>query len=134
MWTSERTRTQANGEPAAELGVVTLGGDPAGVNLGGERRWLRVYSPGGYSWRPSAGDRVLVLKAGAERESPCILGKAQDGGDLSAGEVRLTGTGMGCVKLLGDRVELSGELWVNGEKLEDYVTRLAKAAMAGLGG
>ena len=25
-------------EPAAELGVVTLGGDPAGVSLGGERR------------------------------------------------------------------------------------------------
>ena len=68
MWTSERDRRPRAEEPAAELGTVTLGGDPAGVSLGGERRWLNVYGPGGYSWRPTAGDKVLVLKAGAEGE------------------------------------------------------------------
>ena len=70
MWTAERNRNPRSGEPAAELGRVTLGGDPAGVSLGGERRWIGVYGPGGYSWRPTAGDKVLVLKAGADGETP----------------------------------------------------------------
>ena len=65
MWISERDMRREQGEPAAELGVVTLGGDPAGVSLGGERRQLPVYSPGGVTWRPAAGDKVLVLKTGA---------------------------------------------------------------------
>ena len=107
MWTSERSRNLPVREAAAELGTVTLGGDPAGVSLGGERRWLTVYSPGGYSWRPSAGDRVLVLKAGAEGESPCVLGAAQNGGELKSGEARLDG-GI-CGVLLGqDGLELKG--------------------------
>ena len=78
MWTSERGRLPQSQEPAAEVGVVTLGGDPAAVELGGERRWLPVCAPGGYSWQPGAGDKVLVLKAGVERESPYILGKIQE--------------------------------------------------------
>ena len=69
MWTSERGRLPQSQEPAAEMGVVTVGGDPAAVELGGERRWLPVCAPGGYSWRPGAGDRVLVLKAGADKVS-----------------------------------------------------------------
>ena len=40
MWTSERGRLPQSQEPAAEMGVVTVGGDPAAVELGGERRWL----------------------------------------------------------------------------------------------
>ena len=66
MWTSER-RLERRTEESAALGQVTLGGDPAGVFLGGERRWLPVCAPGGYSWQPGAGDKVLVLKAGVER-------------------------------------------------------------------
>ena len=69
MWTSERSRNLPVREAPAEIGTVTLGGDPAGVSLGGERRWLPVYAPGGYSWRPTSGDKVQVLKAGAEGES-----------------------------------------------------------------
>ena len=91
MWTSERNRNLPLREAAAELGTVTLGGDPAGVSLGGERRWLTVYGPGGYSWRPTAGDKVLVLKAGAEGESPCVLGTVQGTEELRPGEVRLAG-------------------------------------------
>ena len=91
MWTSERNRRLASEEPAAELGAVTLGGDPAGVSLGGERRWITVYSPGGYSWRPTSGEKVLVLKAGAEGESPCVLGTVQKDLELRPGEVRISG-------------------------------------------
>ena len=137
MWTSERRRELPVREPAAELGEVTLGGDPAGVSLGGERRWLTVYGPGGYSWRPTAGDRVLVLKAGAERECPCILGTVQEPGELRPGEVRLAGgenavylsqdglelTGDGCtLALKQERAELTGELYVNGKSLREIIT------------
>ncbi|RKI69783.1 hypothetical protein D7V91_05175 [bacterium 1xD42-67] len=119
MWTSERRRGLPAGAAAAELGTVTLGGDPAGVSLGGERRWLTVYGPGGYSWRPTAGDKVLVLKAGAEGESPCILGTVQEGGELGPGEVRLAGGS--CAVKLGQRLELDGELYLNGRALYEVV-------------
>lgn len=123
MWTSERSRRLPVEEAAAELGTVTLGGDPAGVSLGGERRWLTVYGPGGYSWRPAAGEKVLVLKAGAEGESPCILGTAQDGGELKSGEVQLTG-GDCAVRLGQKRLELKGELYINGRTLRELVKEI----------
>lgn len=129
MWTSERSRNLPAGEPAAELGRVTLGGDPAGVSLGGERRWLTVYGPGGYSWRPSAGDRVLVLKAGAEGESPCILGTAQNGEELEPGEVRLTGGESG-IRLGQSRLELTGELYLNGRPLGDVIREIVRAMLS----
>ena len=119
MWTSERNRNLPARDAAAELGTVTLGGDPAGVSLGGERRWLNVYGPGGYSWRPTAGDKVLVLKAGAEGEIPCILGTAQAGDGLKPGEVRLSG-GESSIRL-GQRLELGGELYLNGSSLYDVI-------------
>lgn len=143
MWTSERSRNLSVGEPAAELGTITLGGDPAGVSLGGERRWLSVYGPGGYNWRPTSGDRVLVLKAGAEGESPCILGTTQDAEDLKPGEVRLTGPesslhlGQGQVSLTsgtcsmslgGEGLDLAGGLRVNGQPLEELVRSVAREA------
>ena len=123
MWTSERRREQPSAEAPADLGTVTLGGDPAGVSLGGERRWLAVYGPGGYSWRPTVGDRVLVLKAGAEGETPCVVGKTQELRELGPGEVRITG-GSSAVYLGKDRLELSGELYINGQTAEDYLREL----------
>ena len=125
MWTSERRRDRPVGETVAELGTVTLGGDPAGVSLGGERRWLTVYGPGGYSWRPAAGEKVLVLKAGAEGEAPCILGRAQERQEkeLRPGEVRLAG-GESAVHLGQERLELTGTVYVNGQTLEGYITQI----------
>lgn len=133
MWTSERTRRPAQEEPAAELGAVTLGGDPAGVNLGGERRWLNVYAPGGYSWRPGAGDRVLVLKAGGERELPCIVGMAQSGDGLKPGEVCLRG-GSGRVLLGQSGLELEGRVTVNGMELELYIREIVSEMLGAMGG
>ena len=141
MWTSERNRNLPVREASAEVGTVTLGGDPAGVSVGGERRWLNVYGPGGYSWRPTSGDKVMVLKAGAEGESPCILGTTQDAEDLKPGEVRLTGVdcdlflGQGQVELNGGEgslrlgqngLELSGGLSIDGQSLEEMVRSIAQ--------
>lgn len=137
MWTSQRDRNLRVQEPAAEMGTITMGGDPAGVSLGGERRWLNVYGPGGYSWRPTSGDKVLVLKAGAEGESPCILGTTQDAEDLKPGEIRLTG--MECslhlslaqVEVTGGKNSMSlgqGGLAINGQSLESMVREIAREA------
>ena len=111
MWLSERDIRREQGEPAAELGVVTLGGDPAGVSLGGERRQLPVYSPGGVTWRPAAG------------EQPCVIGRTQQGTDgLAPGAVRLAAPGGGG-GVLADRegVNLYGTVKVGGTEIGDYV-------------
>ena len=123
MWISEQRGKQPVREATAELGTVTLGGDPAGVNMGGERRWLPVFAPGGYSWRPTVGDKVLVLKTGSQGENPCILGLEQDLEDLGPGEVRLHGTDS-AVQLSKGRVELTGQVLVNGRTLEDMITQI----------
>lgn len=123
MWTSERNRTQPVREVPAELGTVTLGGDPAGVSMGGERRWLQVFTPGGYCWRPTVGDKVLVLKAGAQGETPCILGTQQQMEELGPGEVRLNG-GESSVYLGKEKLELKGRLLINGRTLEEIITEI----------
>ena len=130
MWTSERRRELPVREPAAELGEVTLGGDPAGVSLGGERRGLEVYGPGGYCWRPAAGEKVLVLKAGPEGESPYILGVRQGGGGLLPGEVQLPGGGGAASVRLGRRLDLNGPIWVNGQTLKSYIQQIVGEMLA----
>ena len=124
MWTSKPAPRLPSEEPWADTGTVTLGGDPAAVSLGGERRQVPVYAPGGYQWRPAAGDQVLVLKAGAQRESPCVAGVCCQSGELSPGEVRIS-SGSGQIRLQDGRVEVQGQLWVNGEQLEKLIERLA---------
>lgn len=119
MWVSERTCGVPVGEPGAEIGIVTIGGSPAGVNLGGERRWLSLCTPGGYHWRPAPGDRVLVLKAGGEQESPFILGVEQADG-RTPGEVGLTGPAC-ALRLDGTGIRLEGQVWIGSLTLEDYI-------------
>ena len=132
MWTSERSRRPLVREAAAETGEVTLGGGQAGVILGGERRWTALCCPGGYTWRPAAGDRVLVLKAGGEQESPFILGVETDGSDLAPGEVRLSG-GSSTLRLGSGGLELNGNIQVNGMTLENYIKQVASSLLGGGG-
>ena len=117
-------------EADAELGLVTLSGDPAGVLLGGERRWLPVYAPGGYSWRPAVSDRVLVLKAGQEGEVPCVLATEQERQELAPGEVCLQG-GSSRVHLGQEKLELTGNITVNGRSLESYIKSVVSSALGG---
>ena len=132
MWIADRRENRRTEESAA-LGQVTLGGDPAGVFAGGERRWMPVYSPGGYRWRPRAGEKVLVVRAGEERESPCVAGVRQEAGELEPGEVRLTG-GSGGVRLYSGGVALTGGVTVNGQSLEGLIAAAVARALAAGGG
>lgn len=107
------------GRPAggALTGPVTLPGDQLGVWLEGERRGVTVYAPGGYHWAPALGDEVLVLKTGEEGEKPCAVGVPAGAGELMPGEVLIT-AGEASLKLgLNGRVDITGELYINGAPL-----------------
>ena len=132
MWLSEQRRRQTVEERPAELGVVTLTGEAPAVWLTGERRALPVLGPGGYYWRPAEGDQVLVIKAGAERESPCLVGTLQSGADLGPGEVRLSGE-ESALWLKQGEVALEGEVTVNGTKLTDLIASIVWEIVASLG-
>ena len=144
MWTSNRKREGLSQECAADQGIVTLGGDPAAVYLGGERRWVSLYTPGGYQWRPKAGDKVLVVKAGDHRELPCLVGKRPDElseeDELPPGSVRIhSGTGVVLLDedgltLKGDEVALEGDIYVNGQELEAYIQDIVYQVLASMMG
>ena len=122
----------------------SLGGDPAAVYLGGERRWVSLYTPGGYQWRPKAGDKVLVVKAGDHRELPCLVGKRPDAlseeDELPPGSVRIhSGTGVVLLDedgltLKGDEVALEGDIYVNGQELEAYIQDIVYQVLASMMG
>ena len=144
MWTSNRKREGLSQECAADQGTVTLGGDPAAVYLGGERRWVSLYTPGGYQWRPKAGDKVLVVKAGDHREIPCLVGKRPDElseeDELPPGSVRIhSGTGVVLLDeegltLQGDEVALEGDITVNGQSLQSYIQNIVYQVLASIMG
>ena len=126
MWNWERERRRPVQEPAAQLGLVTLGGAETAVNLGSERRWLNVCAPGGMQWMPRQGEQVLVLKNG---EDAWVLGVLEEEKDLRPGQIRLKGTN--CSFLLGDRVELCGEVSLNGQTLEHYIRGIVSEMLDG---
>lgn len=134
MWLSQRRAEARRAETTAETGPVTLGGDPAGVYLSGERRGLPVFSPGGYQWRPAAGQEVLVLKAGADQESPCVVGVRQ-AGTPEPGETYLFSQGEASTARLrpDGSLELTGQVSVNGERLEALVRRVVAEMLSSSG-
>ena len=117
MWISEKLRGTAEA-PAACAGEVTIGGDTAAVATFGEMRGVAVCAPGGYVWRPSAGDRVLVLKSGTGGEEKYII--AADNKKLpvsvAPGEVCIYAYGAAIKIGSGGRVDITGELYINGEE------------------
>ena len=123
MWVSSQTKggSQSSGHDA-QIGTITASGPNVSAYLDGEQRWLPVMAPGGYCWRPGAGDRVLVLKTGEQNEGACILAR-QDTAveDLAPGEVALSAPGC-CLKMTSaGGVEISGQIMVNGVALEDLI-------------
>lgn len=125
MWTWERERRRQAEEPSVQLGEVTLSGAETAANLGGERRWLQVCAPGGYSWRPRQGERTLILKVGDEA---WVLGAAAEP-QVRPGQVKLTGTG--CALFLGDKAEITGEVELNGQSLKDYIRAIVAETLSG---
>ncbi|WP_369282753.1 hypothetical protein [Oscillibacter sp. GMB15532] len=128
MWLSKQTRPGISA-PGADLGVTSISGESAGVVTRGEVRALPVYGPGGYAWRPAAGETVLVIKGGTGGEESCVAGAKQTDAPagLRPGEVYIHANGGsvylkndGTVELQGSivltgQVKINGALHVNGE-------------------
>ena len=113
MWLSRR-KEPGKGDASALTGPVTLPGSKAGAWLGGERREVAVYAPGGYHWAPRLGEQLLVLKAGESGEEPCAVGVLVQGEKLSPGEILIT-TGRSSLRMdPKGNVALTGTFTVNG--------------------
>ena len=121
MWIGKQladTVRRAREESAcAELGVTTIGGAETAVVSRGEERQLPVYGPGGMLWLPRAGDAVLVIKGGSGREERCVAGAAQTRAPegMVPGEIRLYSGGASLTLRNDGRIEVIGELIINGE-------------------
>lgn len=116
MWLSKRS---AGGRvSSANIATTTIGGQVAAALSEGEQRGVPVYAPGGYCWRPRAGQSLLVVKCGAEGESPVAAGTAQSEAPegMRAGEVYITSGGGAAVWLKNDgAVEITGDVKINGQ-------------------
>ena len=117
MWLAQQQRRNRKSS-GSQVGTVTLGGDPAGVCLDGERRDLPVFAPGGYVWRPARGDQVLVLKTGIDGEAPCVAGaRCAEGYGLAEGEVLLYSGGASIRLSANGTVSITGRLLVDGKEV-----------------
>ena len=144
MWMSKRqvpVRRQ-DGDETAALGVATMGGNPAAVYLGTERRALPVYGAGGLKWVPQVGDSLLVMKQG---DCYCVAGrelKPEETAGMKAGEVALAGPGCGLTLRQNGRVEvqgatafsgsveLNGTVYWNGRELEQRIRSIVASMLS----
>lgn len=121
MWLTEKTALKGT-KSEAEVGTVTIGGINPGVMTDREERDISVYTNGGYTWRPKAGDRVLVIKCGDGTSA--VVGKQQENEDgIESGEVYIKSEGAavkiknsGEIEIYG-RVNILGGLIVNGNAI-----------------
>lgn len=116
MWISRAGKERPVEWGTAQVGRVTLEGDPAAACAAEERRNLPVFGPGGYCWRPALDQEVLVLKTGDAGEESCVAG-ARCAGTVAPGEVYLfSGGGKAAIRLYNDgTVAITGrKVMVNG--------------------
>ena len=122
MWLS-RIASERSRQSAAAVAQVTMGGSQTGVMTESEERNVPLFSPGGYIWRPSAGESLLVVKCGNEI---CAAGKESEEPpeDFAEGEVYIKSKGGASIwlKNSGDvvitgNVYIEGGLSVNGDEI-----------------
>lgn len=128
MWISENMKFGGahNFSAGAELGEISLDGAKLAAVTQGERRELKMSLPGGVSWRPKVGQRVLVLTT-AEGEA-IVAGAIKDADSNLDAETLLLESGDTVLKLsksglvisgrnicLEGNVDIVGDLSVNGE-------------------
>ena len=138
MWLSgQQKRPADNGEGVT--GIVTMSGGETAVLMDCERRGLQVYSPGGYTWTPKVGQRVLVIQG--QGEIPCVVGARQGQGrpdrvSVEARELTASGETVNVraaqdAAVVGRRVLLNGNIYVNGQTLEQYIASIVMGLLGG---
>ena len=139
MWLSGQQKRPAD-EGEGQTGIVTMSGGETAVLLDRERRGLQIYGPGGYAWTPKVGQRVLVIQG--RGEIPCVAGALQGGGvpdrvSIQAKKLALSGETVGVIAgqnaaVQGTRIDLNGQVYVNGETLESLIQRIVASMLGGL--
>ncbi len=114
MWLSKMAAKTESGQSTAELGQVTISGAEPAVMAGCEYRRLPVIGPAGILWMPQVGSKALIVKTA---DGYGLAGVAEDISTLEPGELMLK-TGGCSIKLSGDRVELTGRIFINGNEVE----------------
>ena len=124
MWLAEKAASGGGAAETAEIGVVTISGNRPSVMLGGEKRDVELLAFPGLSWKPAAGEQVLVLRAGDEY-FVCGAPGAESNSALAAGEFCLKSRGAsvtvrnsGGIELRGN-VNVAGSLSINGRSIYD---------------
>ena len=138
MWLSgQQKRPVDNGEGVT--GIVTMSGGETAVLLDSERRGLQIYGPGGYTWTPKVGQRVLVIQG--QGEIPCVAGARQ--GQEAPDRVSVEGRKMAVrgdtvdisarssATIEGEDVRLNGQVYVKDETLEELIARIVRMILAG---
>jgi hypothetical protein len=123
MWLSERNKN-TDTDNGTQICTATIGGESVGVYAGGERRGLTVCAPGGYRWRPKAGDKLLVIKCAHGEEIVAGVPISGSTGSMKNGEVCIESEGGatlylkndGSIVIKGD-VNVEGALKVNGNEI-----------------
>ena len=133
MWLGGQQKQPAdNGE--SQTGIVTMGGGEPAVMLDCERRSLPVYGPGGYTWSPKVGQRVLVIQGPGE--IPCVVG-ARQGGDrpdqvtVEGRQTTVRGNSVNIsagdgVRIDSQEINLMGQVLIEGQALEGLIAQIVK--------
>jgi len=126
MWLSKKAAGRQNAGQAA-VARVTMGGASLGVFRETEERRVPLFAPGGYVWRPEAGEELLVLRCSGET---CAVGEemGERPEGMLPGEVMIRSKGGaslflrndGTIEINGDvsltgNVRIEGGLFVNGD-------------------
>ena len=117
MWLSKQMKTKEQLLVGANLGTVSVADPAPAVVTDGEARRLQLLTPGGYCWRPTVGDAVLVIKDGGG--SPCVMGVCgQSPVELQPGEVCLHAGGASIYLDRSGAIHLTGTVYLNGQPLQ----------------
>ena len=108
MWLSQNLVRGTSAQEKLQPGVVTVGGASPAVLTDGEKRNLKILSPGGYFWHPDTGDDVLVLKNGEIIAKPCECA------ELKPGEVCIKSAGGAEIRLSND-----GNIYIKGNVIKE---------------
>lgn len=134
MWLSKQVAARMPALDEGAAATVSVGGEHPAVVTDGERRQARLFSPGGYCWRPGSGDTVLVVGGG----EPCVGGCEQTCPvKLAAGEVYVYSNGASIYLkndgdvLISGRLRLEGALEITGGATIDGGLIVDGAAVAG---
>ena len=111
MWLSKRIMQERPEPDSATLGTVSIGGEEAAVVTDTEKRQAKLITPGGYCWKPSAADSVLIVKGNELYLTGALLKGAEE---LAEGEVRIYSRGASVTIQNDGRIAVSGNVELAG--------------------